>query len=1213
MKTAKGIVKFLWAMAAVTVLGFGVHSAQAAAKVQQHNIVCKVVDQNNRLVNGADVTLTSKTNGHTVARSVEKNRNGAFFQKSKGRGALQNHTYQVTVTAKGYIPATVSTKKVVDDNQVVVVTLRKKDNKAPGNKKITIASTAKMKTYKKAAPKKAGKSKLSIKWFTVTPSNTGAQNGVTNTSFGTFYNNKAVVTVQLGKSKNSVTAKKVVLKLYNTNGKLKKTIYPFLIDSNNGQVQFKLPNNFNGTMKAVATDNSNQTTKEVLANKKNSAMKNSSGLIMTESGKAAISSSQGKTIAVAGNKNGSWYNSEVGFQFTVEDKKSGINFVNAKMVLPNNQTVTLVNDNFVYKNPKKKTEKKSYSLNTKNIKTNLDGTYRLQVSVRDNAGNITQHKEIQFQKDTGKPQITNITIQSGGKTYKTQTPSLQKAAYEYYSQGESTITIYTKDVLGGAGVKAVTYYTVDSEQNKSDEKTVQVNPNNTVSVAVPPSFKGQIFVRTEDKAGNKQDQFVTPASFIIENKEKHEQEEHIAFEYEQAQSKNKAEQPVYNKDVPVKITAKDSFAGIAKISWYVKAPYNKVNNQRGKVVIDNNKVQTGTDTGWDIEQQEDNLVTQMSKTVLINNNSDNIVLKVVVTDRAGNQSEKEMTLNIDKVAPKVKITYDNGQTAQKGTAYFNGARTATITIVERSFDKDTLQFTLENTNGQKPVVSEWVQKENKKDPNKNKYTATVRFEEEGQYRLNVSCTDYGGNVSAALTTQEFVIDKTAPKIAIQYSETPAANGSFYKQDRTAVVTVNEKYFDKDNLKIQIEGQKGAKVPKPSEIQSENNTHKITYVFKDDGEYKFNIVCTDKAGNKTQETENNSFVIDKTKPQITITGVQNKNAHTGRVAPVVLFADNNFSQKDTQIELVGTNNGKIETKGSWKNSNGGKQFVFEQLKNTKETDDIYTLKVTTTDLAGNSQAKQMSFSVNRFGSVYTFSQDLKNIVGKYVKDEVDVVVTETNVSALKSGAGKVRVTRNNAVVDLKEGIDYTVTNKTVSGGWSTYVYTIPKEKFAADGKYKILFSSVDTAGNRNDNSDEEKQAAISFGIDKTAPVVAPLNIENNTQYSESKKDAVISIQDNLVLEQVKVYINGKETPVAYNGQNYQFTVSKNMGQQNVEIVATDAAGNETCSRVQNVLVSKNVVAKWVNNTPVFLLSMAVILAAAWYIYKHREKLFHKEVA
>ena len=72
------------------------------------------------------------------------------------------------------------------------------------------------------------------------------------------------------------------------------------------------------------------------------------------------------------------------------------------------------------------------------------------------------------------------------------------------------------------------------------------------------------------------------------------------------------------------------------------------------------------------------------------------------------------------------------------------------------------------------------------------------------------------------------------------------------------------------------------------------------------------------------------------------------------------------------------------------------------------DDIYTINATLTDMAGNESNATVTFSVNRFGSVYVFDQTLKDIEGAYIQNEIDVKLQEVNVDSLEHDKIKVVV-------------------------------------------------------------------------------------------------------------------------------------------------------------------------------------------------------------
>lgn len=181
--------------------------------------------------------------------------------------------------------------------------------------------------------------------------------------------------------------------------------------------------------------------------------------------------------------------------------------------------------------------------------------------------------------------------------------------------------------------------------------------------------------------------------------------------------------------------------------------------------------------------------------------------------------------------------------------------------------------------------------------------------------------------------------------------------------------------------------------------------------------------------------------------------------------------------------------------------------------------------------------------------------------------------------------------------MVEGTDYTVEVTGGNGEWSVYTYTIKKALFADDGRYSIAIYSKDAAGNVNENIDETKAAEISFGIDKTNPVIVPIDLESGVQYAVDMKTVSIEIKDNLVLEGVKIYLNGKEVEYTVNGETYTFDIPKSNSKQDVKIVAVDAAGNEEPVEITEFLVNANIFVRWYNNTPLFVGSIIGVVVLA----------------
>lgn len=744
---------------------------------------------------------------------------------------------------------------------------------------------------------------------------------------------------------------------------------------------------------------------------------------------------------------------------------------------------------------------------------------------------------------------------------------------------------------------------MDIDSGKSEEITELVNKDNCIDFTIKANFKGQIYAKATDNVMNVDSDFVNPDSAIVESPEKHEKEEHIAFSKSPTEYKTQDETELYAKDVPVTLTVTDTYSGIRNIEWKVVAPYDTENNQSGKVSVNNDKTfAEGSDTDWKQTKTESNLVTEMQKTITVNNNSNDIVVLVKMTDRAGNTSEKQIKFSIDKTNPVIEVKYDNNVPDETYKDIFKANRTATIKITERNFNGKDVIHRITNTDGVIPALSAWEEHKNTENPDETYYTATIAYTADGDYTFDISYSDLADNAAEKFAQHKFTIDKTIPTVVVSYDNNSALNGNYYKADRTATITIVEHNFDSSRVNVvgtATDNGTALSFPATSTWTSNGDTHTATINYSSDAKYTFDIEFLDMAGNSISDYTPEEFYVDKTAPTLEISGVEDKSANNNTVAPVVTYSDTNFNKDSVNIELSGVNNGKVNYAGSVEDVTNGQKFTYADFEKVQNVDDIYTLTATLTDMAGNETTKTIVFSANRFGSVYTFDSFLKSIEGKYTNTEQDVVFTETNVDTLDRESIKLKLVKNGTPSDLKEGNDYTITTSGGNGQWSQYKYIVNKALFADDGNYRLTIYSMDAAGNVNENIDESKKAEISFGIDKTNPVIVPIDFESGKQYPVEVKNVKAEVKDNLVLESVKIYLNGEEVEYKVDGETYTFDIPEVNEKQNAEFVAVDAAGNEYRLPIDDFLVSTNIFVRWYNNTPLFVGSIigVVVLAVA----------------
>ncbi|WP_068673681.1 hypothetical protein [Oceanobacillus sp. Castelsardo] len=924
------------------------------------------------------------------------------------------------------------------------------------------------------------------------------------------------------------------------------------------------------------------------------------------------------------------YNGEVTFEIAVEDQDSGINTV----------TIDVNGKKYEYDYSEREKITKSpepYRISTddKGIEIKDDGSYNVSVYVIDNAGNENT-AETKTYKDETDPVILDYTFSTkGSKGFTTDalSKSVKLTDYGFYFKEATQVKISAEDPEVDkeftSNLKAITVYLKDHDNGKyyaiwkngsfkeiKESQIGSIAPITTkrdVTFNVPQSFKGQIFAQATDYVQNT-GAYVTPDGAILENARKHKEEKHIAIEKPTAPAKDHNNEDLYSGNVNVDLTVTDTYSGISEIEWSVIAPYDTGNNQSGSLVLNNDKTyKKGSDSqGWKQMKSDKNLVTEMKKTITVNNDSNDIKVKVKMTDRAGNTSEDDLTFSIDKSAPSIEVSYDNNMPDADNADFYNENRTATIVITERNFKPEDVEYRVTNTDGSIPGLSGWSTSRNASNPDLTTHTATITYSADGDYTFDIQYQDNAGNKAAPVEQDSFTIDKTKPEINVSYDTNDAVNGNYFNTARTATISVKEHNFDPSRIRIQgtaTDGGKAIAFPSASGWSRSGDVHTATISYSADALYSFDIDFMDMAGNVADDFDMQEFYVDQTEPELTITGVKDRSANNGKVVPVVTYSDTNFDKNAVSITLKGANRNNVKIDGSYSNKGNGQVFTFKNFEKTKENDDLYTLTATLTDFAGNETKEEIHFSVNRFGSVYAFDDSLDGMIGKYVQKERDIVLTETNVDNLKKDSITIKMTQNGNPQDLEAGKDYTITNTGGPGEWSQYTYTINKELFAGDGRYTVSIYSEDVAGNINENIDEAKKAEIAFGIDKTNPVVVPIDLEDGKQYPVDNKKATISVKDNLVLDDVAITLNDKEIEYEVDGENVVFEIPSANAPQDVKVLATDAAGNEVVTEVSGFLVTTNLVARWYNNTPLFVGSLGgvgVLIAAVlgYFLFRNR---------
>lgn len=1001
------------------------------------------------------------------------------------------------------------------------------------------------------------------------------------------------------------------------------------------------------------------------------------------------------------------------------------------------------------------------TVSTEGIKPN-SGSYVIDIKATDYAGNVKNEsttvyvdktapvidaKAIRFGKDADSPTHSS-----------TYGDDVEVTDYGFYFKKDVNVTVYAKDKAStnetASGVQGIfvylvdkdgTMYTVDKTSGRikqiddiSKAEVLKVTSDDNVkdkdgrnvnaSFTIKADFKGQIYVCAVDNVKNKSN-YVHPDGSVVESKDKHTETSSIKFTAPKAQGTQNntykyrytgkakkdadmdydtsADVPLYNKDITFGVKVSDTYSGIKSVTYTVFEGNKKASQTAS---FDNAaKFENGTSAGWKITEKDKNLVTEITNKIKISGNYNDMVLLVELTDRAGNKSYDYYAFGIDKTAPTITVSYDNNNsdTASGTGDYFSADRTATVLVKERNFNTENVKFTLKNAEGDTPKIIDKgiVNKDKSGNGDENVYKYVIKYNRDGVYSFDVSYTDRAKNKAAvnygkSVAPKSFILDKTAPTISVAYDNNQAANGKFFKSNRTATITINEHNFDVRRVTVTqthtLSGQ-SRDIPAVSWSGS-GDTHIGTIHYNTDGDYTFDITMTDKAGNKEAAVNyGNSaaakdFTVDTDYQNlIKIDGVKNgdvfgKGKDDSYSAKITV---NDVNLDDYNVTLTRSRvivDGETEYDAKSSNSSNNKQTgVKDSTKSSSETnepvtamfvknasgtsngtatitipkrdkdgrknDGLYTLTVTAKDKATNAKSENLTFSVNRFGSVFTFSDDLNALITSndgYTQNVTSNDITVYEYNADPAEANNVELISNNDSKKLVSGKDYTRSEEKGVASWYKYSYKISKSNFADDGSYSIRVSSKDSADNISQTSDYPVCSAT-FYKDSTDPVITSVNYsimpENNmgkddvATVNAQDLDITMTIDDAVRLDTVQVYVNEGEADAetytyTYNsndksGNKNTFSdantltinnikikgtnelkniFNKDELKQTIKVVAKDKAGNEISTDNKNkfnpgysffdvITVSTNPVVRFVSDTTKFWITIASVVAAA----------------
>ena len=457
------------------------------------------------------------------------------------------------------------------------------------------------------------------------------------------------------------------------------------------------------------------------------------------------------------------------------------------------------------------TESADIDIVTRKGNKNLyDGTWKVNFTITDYAGNRTSAGSYIFKVDNTVPVVT-AKVASGVGGGKRPMKNFDGSDYDYYNRSDVAVQLTVQDdnlkdtVVTDKLGDVVTTITPTWVANEAGGLTATVN--------ITGDGRHTVTINAEDFTGNKAEpmavEFVRDTGLPIVNA-----------------SLNGA---VYTDGSTVDLTGNASVVtSVSDLSVdpedlnfraVVKRP------DQGEVV---SAAKTQANRSFDFTEEAD------------------YTLELYAIDLAGNQGPvRSVNFRIDHTAPQLTIT---------GVEDSNKPVTVTFNMVE-SFWWDMRDAVI-SVNGSSEGFT----------AGSASSSMTKTFDQTGEYSITFTATDRAGN-TASVSAGPFVVDTDAPEILLQakYDGASLKNYDAKAGNITLEANVTDKFINGEDVTLKgwvqdIDGKK-------TELAYNDFRAgvKLEEEFKDDGIYHFEVTAKDKAGN-SEEGEVN-FTIDKTPPII----------------------------------------------------------------------------------------------------------------------------------------------------------------------------------------------------------------------------------------------------------------------------------------------------------------------------------------------------------
>ena len=462
--------------------------------------------------------------------------------------------------------------------------------------------------------------------------------------------------------------------------------------------------------------------------------------------------------------------------------------------------------------------------------------------------------------------------------------------------------------------------------------------------------------------------------------------------------------------------------------------------------------------------------------------------------------------------------------------------------------------------------------------------------------LKIKAVDNAGNQT--VKEERLSIDITKPRVTLSFDNNRVENEFYFKENRTATITVEERNFSEDAFKILITDPAGGKDGKLLEVErdsfqkvsgsGDSSRWESRLYFNKDGDYQLSITGEDLAGNAMEElvyAEGTQaaldFTVDKTAPVLSVS-YDNNTANHEFYYRESRRAEISVEEKNFRSDLVdysvlkdGGREGHGSALSSFSGGEGrGVSELHHQASISYEEDGDYQFNIRVKDLAGNeAQAyPEDHFVIDRTAPSLTISDILNESANKgevspkisygdrYLDQDalslklVGEVHGEHGLSSQQGGS--ISIARTDALnlpmqksmeetespkqkQEEKEGIVYQSSAGREEGNLS--FQNFPEEP-EADDVYRLSVKIVDMAG--NETTEELWFSVNRFG--STYLLSDRAKALQGTYQKEGEEILISEINADEVLSSALTLYRNEEKHALSEGAEYQTTRSGGNG-------------------------------------------------------------------